>query len=60
MFAHTCSSCGHRSLMLPEFITAVTNTSAGIVVQFDCWCGAPQAMLTGRAAERRQPEARAA
>ena len=60
MFAHTCSSCGHRSLMLPEFITALTNTPSGIVVQFTCWCGADQALLTGRTADHRAREARAA
>jgi len=29
----------------------------GIVVSFECWCGAEQTMLTGRAADHREPVA---
>jgi hypothetical protein len=59
MFTHTCTACARRQLVFPSQITSMTNTEAGILVVFDCWCGAEQAWLTGRAADttRRTPVA---
>jgi len=53
MFDHECTECRKRQLIFPTQITAVTNTEAGIVVAFTCWCGADQAWLTGRRSGRR-------
>jgi hypothetical protein len=50
VFDHVCSSCQRRQLIFPSQVTAVDNTSVGIVVSYTCWCGAPGRWLTGRAA----------
>jgi hypothetical protein len=52
VFAHHCSHCQQRQLIFPNRITGIHNTDRGIVVDFLCWCGAPQAFVTGRATER--------
>lgn len=52
MFDHHCTACDKRQLIFPSQITAMTNTEAGIVVTFTCWCDAEQTMVTGRAAAR--------
>ena len=52
MFAHHCSHCQQRQLIFPTQITGVANTERGIVVDFVCWCGAPQAFVTGRRQRR--------
>ncbi len=53
MFDHHCTACGQRELIFPSQITGLTNTDHGIVVEFECWCGSAQTMVSGRAAERR-------
>lgn len=50
MFAHTCTACSTRYLIFPGQVTAVRNLDEGIVVDFTCWCDAPQTQVTGRAA----------
>lgn len=59
MFAHHCSACDRRMLVFPDQITGLVNTDHGIVVSFECWCGADQTMVTGRTAgtTRRTPVA---
>ena len=53
MFDHNCTDCGKRQLIFPSQIAAMTNTDHGIVVEFRCWCGTDQTMVTGRAAAER-------
>jgi hypothetical protein len=54
MFDNECTVCGKRQLIFPSQIQAITNTDAGIVVAYTCWCGAEQAWVTGRShADRR-------
>ena len=48
MFAHDCSSCGKRQLIFVNQVTSLVNTDHGIVVDFTCWCGAEQSLLTGK------------
>ena len=52
MFDHVCAACGKRHLIFPSQVTRLDNTDHGIVVEFDCWCGSPQATLTGRGSDR--------
>jgi hypothetical protein len=47
MFDHQCTACEKRQLIFPSMVTAMSNTDAGIVVAFTCWCGAAQTMVTG-------------
>ena len=49
MFDHHCTACDKRQLIFPSQVTSLVNTEHGIVVSFECWCGAEQTMLTGRA-----------
>ena len=56
MFDHECTSCGKRQLIFPSQVTSVTNSDAGIVVRFGCWCGSEQTWVTG---SRRTPVATA-
>ena len=60
MFVHTCSACERRQLVFSSQITTLHNTDHGIVVSFTCWCGADQAMLTGRKATEQPDHAVAA
>lgn len=53
MFVHTCTSCERRQLIATSQIHTIQNTDHGIEAHFTCWCGEPQAMLTGRKAPRR-------
>jgi hypothetical protein len=48
MFDHQCTACRKRQLIFSSQVTAMTNTSAGIVVAFTCWCGADQTIVTGK------------
>ena len=54
---------GDKSLLLmtvPALLLPVLFNSlpmAGIIVAFECWCGAEQTLLTGRAAGHREPVA---
>jgi len=48
MFDHECTSCGKRRLVFPSQVTSVTNSHAGIVVAYSCWCGSDQTWVTGR------------
>lgn len=50
MFDRVCTACHKRQLIFPSMVTGLANTDHGIVVTYTCWCGAEQAMLTGRAA----------
>jgi hypothetical protein len=57
MFDHLCTECGKRQLIFTSQVTSLVNTDNGIIVAFECWCGAEQTMLTGRAADHREPVA---
>jgi hypothetical protein len=57
MFDHLCTACGKRQLIFPSQVTSLVNTDHGIIVAFECWCGAEQTMLTGNAAGHREPVA---
>ena len=48
MFDHQCTACDKRQLIFPSMVTAMINTDRGIVVDFTCWCGADQTMVTGK------------
>jgi hypothetical protein len=52
MFDHHCTACDKRQLIFPSQITSMTNTDAGILVTFTCWCDAEQTMVTGLGARR--------
>lgn len=60
MFAHDCTACGKRQLIFPGQITSMDNTEAGIELEFRCWCGAEQTVLTGRKADAELSAASAA
>ena len=47
MFDHHCTACDRRQLIFPSQVTSLVNTEHGIIVAFECWCGAEQTMLTG-------------
>jgi hypothetical protein len=50
MFSVLCPVRDHEVLLSTRQITAMTNTRHGIVVQFECACGADGVYLTGAAA----------
>lgn len=50
MFDHYCTACHRRQLIFPSMVTGLTNVGEGIVVNFTCWCGEEQTLLTGKAA----------
>jgi len=54
VFDHHCSTCDRRQLIFPSQLTGVVNTDHGIVVEFVCWCGSEQSLLTGRGADRQR------
>jgi hypothetical protein len=54
MFAHDCTACDRRQLILPGQLEWIDNTDHGIVVGFRCWCGAEQTSVTGRRTPRPQ------
>ncbi len=54
MFDHNCTACGKHQLIFPSQVTSLVNTEHGIIMAFECWCGAEQTMLTGRAVDTRQ------
>ncbi|HEX6151009.1 hypothetical protein [Nocardioides sp.] len=53
MFAHHCTACDRRQLVLSGQVDGIVNTDHGMIVSFRCWCGAEQTMVTGRTARRR-------
>ncbi len=57
MFDHHCTACERRQLIFPSQVTSLVNTDHGILMAFECWCGAEQTLLTGRAADPREPVA---
>ena len=50
MFSIFCPALDKEILLSTRDITALTNTRHGIVVEFDCACGADGVYLTGAAA----------
>lgn len=48
MFDHHCTACDRTQLIFPSQVTSLVNTDHGIIVAFECWCGAEQTMATGR------------
>jgi len=54
MFDHYCTACDKRQLIFPSQVTSLVNTDHGIIVAFECWCGAEQTMLTGRSVDHRE------
>jgi hypothetical protein len=50
MFSVTCPHLDHEVLVSYRQIHALTNTAHGIVLEFDCPCGARGVYLTGAAA----------
>jgi hypothetical protein len=59
VFDHHCTACDRRQLIFPSQVSRLTNTDHGIVVDFACWCGSAQSLLTGASADRPR-ESRAA
>jgi hypothetical protein len=57
MFDHHCTACDRRQLIFPSQVTSLVNTEHGIIVAFECWCGAEQTLVTGRSADHREPVA---
>jgi hypothetical protein len=57
MYDHHCPACDKRQLIFPSQVTSLVNTDHGIIVAFECWCGAEQTMLTGNAVGHREPVA---
>ena len=57
MFDNVCTACHKRQLIFPSQLTSLLNTERGIVLAFDCWCGADQTMVTGNTADHREPVA---
>ncbi|MBF4163270.1 hypothetical protein [Nocardioides acrostichi] len=52
MFDHVCTACAKRQLIFSSMVRGIDNTEHGLVVHFDCWCGAEQQLVTGRGARR--------
>ena len=50
MFSIFCPALDHEVLLSTRQIAAMTNTHRGIVVEFECVCGADGVYLTGAAA----------
>jgi len=50
MFSIFCPTLDHEFLLSTRRITAMTNTRHGIVVEFECVCGADGVYLSGAAA----------
>ena len=50
MFSIFCPVLDHEVLLSTRQVTAMTNTRHGIVVEFECVCGADGVSLTGAAA----------
>ena len=57
MFDHHCTACDKRQLIFPSQVTSLVNTEHGIIMAFECWCGAEQTLLTGRGVSTREPVA---
>jgi hypothetical protein len=53
VFDHHCTACDRRLLIFPSQVTGLANTDHGIVVDFVCWCGSEQSLVTGKDATRR-------
>lgn len=60
MFDHHCTACHKRQLIFSSQVASLSNTEHGIVVDFTCWCGAEQTMVTGLDTRRPRPVAVAA
>jgi hypothetical protein len=54
MFSVTCPYLDHVVLVSYRQISALTNTAHGIVLDFECPCGATATYLTGAAAKASQ------
>ncbi len=54
MFDHHCTACDRRQLIFPSQVTRLDNTDHGIAVDFVCWCGSEQSLMTGRGAGHRR------
>jgi hypothetical protein len=50
MFSIFCPALDHEVLLSTRQMTAMTNTHRGIVVEFECVCGADGVYLTGASA----------
>lgn len=55
MFDGNCTECNKRMLIFPGQIKGMINDEHGIVVFYECWCGALNAWRTGSAAETERP-----
>ena len=51
MFSIFCPALDHEVLLSTRQMTAMTNTRHGIVVEFECVCGADGVYLTGAEAQ---------
>ncbi len=58
MFLNTCTECANRQLIFPSQVTSLIHTEHGIVVDYTCWCGAEQNLVTGSRARRTPPAPR--
>ena len=50
MFSIFCPDLDHEVLLSTRRVTAMTNTHHGVVVEFECPCGADGVYLTGASA----------
>jgi hypothetical protein len=55
MFDNYCAECNKRQLIFPSQIKHMVNDESGIVVFYECWCGALNAWRTGSATEAERP-----
>ncbi|MGH8826554.1 MAG: hypothetical protein ACRDVZ_02925 [Jiangellaceae bacterium] len=51
MFDAHCTECNKRMLIFPGQIKRMVNDQNGIVVFYQCWCGALNAWRTGSATQ---------
>jgi hypothetical protein len=48
MFTIDCPGHGHRVMVPERRIRALRNTSGGILLELECWCGTRVTLATGR------------
>jgi hypothetical protein len=57
MFEIYCPDCASRRIIFPSQIVTVANGADGVVVHFECWCGALRTWEPKPAVDRREPAA---
>ena len=51
MFAHHCTACDTRHLIFPSQIVSIANLGGAFATTYQCWCGAEQVWLSGKASQ---------